>query len=1101
MIPTGNYQNLINKLDEFIKKYYLNKIIRGAACLVALFLLGYLAIILAEYYGYFGVITKNIVFYGFATTILLAAYFWLAKPILKYIKISKTINYEQASVIIGQHFPDIKDRLLNTLQLNNQLHNKEDNSLLEASIHQKITTLSPFKFADAVTLSENKKYAKYVFPPLVVLLIIALVAPSIIKEGTYRIVNHNQAFEKPAPFTFSVENSQLSIAQGDDIALKIKIEGKTVPQDVYVEDGTNSFKADKINASKFTHQFRNLQNSKTFRLFALGYYSKPFHIVVNKKPAISSFAIEVKFPLYTQKRNQTLQNPGDIQVPAGTVLTWKIKTDNSNILNFIWGKRGKIALKSNNNQFSYTQRIVSNTTYSLLPQSPTVSNADALSYTITCIADQYPTITVTEIPDSLNNKVIYFKGNVGDDYGFTQLTFNTKISKSTTKGNIGLVKKIRLPVAKNAVQDNFFYAWELSKTGAQPGDEIEYYFSITDNDAVNGPKTTKSPTMVFKFMDKDAAIAQIENTTQALNKKMQTAGKQAKQIQQAAQKLSEELLSKTSMDADDKKQAEELIEKQKQLENLLRDIEKTAQKNLIEQKNTNPDNRALLEKQKQIQNLFENVLDDKTKKLLENLQKLIDQNNKNQLKDGLQQMKADNKALEKEFDRMLELYKQLAFDQKLDNTKQKLQELAKKQEELSKQNTPNEQLKNQQDINKQFDEVKKDLKDLEQKSKETENNDFKNPEKEQKEIEKEMAGAEESLKQKQAKSAAKQQKEAAQKMTQLAQKLSEMQSEMESQESNINAQALRLLLKNLLKASFDQENLLMATRKTDVNDAQFVQLGKRQKNIASNLKTIQDSLYSLSKRVPQISATVNKETQSINYQINKTLENITERLQAETLQSQQYTLTAINNLALMLSDALQQLQNAMQTAKSGKGKPKPGMQQLSKMQDALNKNMQKAKQQMEQQGGLKPGQKPGEGQGGQSSKEFSQMAQQQQMIREAMEELSKSGNKAGGLQKMVEEMKQTETDLVYKRISQEVMLRQQQIQTKLLEAAKAEREKEQDTQKQSTAAKEYAPNFNLQWQQFQQQKNNDIEYYKTISPALNYFYKSKVATYYKNLKP
>ncbi len=1101
MTPTGNYQKLINKLDAFIKKYYLNKIIRGTACLVALFLLGYLAIIVAEYYGYFGIITKNIVFYGFSIIILLAAYFWLVKPILKYIKIGKTIGYEQASIIIGQHFPDIKDRLLNTLQLNSQLNDKADNSLLEASIHQKTNSLSPFKFADAVALGENKKYAKYVVPPLMVLLLIALLAPSIIKDGTYRIVNHNQAFEKPAPFTFKLENSQLSIAQGDDIDLKIKIEGQTVPQDVYIEDGANSFKTNKINASKFAYRFRNIQNSKTFRLFALGYYSKPYHIVVNKKPAISSFSVEIKYPIYTRKQNQKLQNPSDIQVPAGTVLTWAIKTENSNKLNFTLGKTHSIILKSNNNQFGHSQRIMANSVYSMAPQNPTLTHADALSYTITCITDQYPTISVTEMPDSLNNKIIYFKGNLGDDYGFTHLSFNTKISKSTIKGNIGLVKKISLAVAKNAVQDNFFYAWELNKLGAQPGDEIEYYFTITDNDAVNGPKTTQSPTMVFKFMDKNAAIAQIENTTQSLNKKMQSAGKQAKQIQQAAQKLSEELLSKTSMDADDKKQAEDLIEKQKLLENLLRDIEKTAQKNLIEQKNNNPDNQTLLDKQKQIQNLFENVLDDKTKKLLENLQKLLDQNNKNELKNGLQQMKADNKALEKEFDRILELYKQLAFDQKLDNTLQKLKDLAKKQEELSEQNNSKEPLKNQQDINKQFDEVKKDLNELEQKSKETENNDFKNPEKEQKEIEKEMAGAEENLKQKQAKAAAKQQKDAAQKMNQLAQKLSEMQNEMQSQESNINAQALRLLLKNLLKASFDQENLLITTRKTDVNDAQFTQLGKSQKNIASNLKTIQDSLYSLSKRVPQISATVNKETQNINYQINKTLQNITERQQAETMQSQQYTLTAINNLALMLSDALQQLQNAMQSA-SGKGKPKPGgMQQLSKMQDALNKNMQKAKQEMEQQGGLKPDKKPGEGQGGQSGKAFSQMAQQQQMIREAMEQLSKNGNKTGELQKMVEEMKQTETDLVYKRITQEVLLRQQQIQSKLLEAAKAEREKEQDTQKQSTAAKDYAPNFNLQWQQFQQQKTNDVEYYKTISPTLNYFYKNKVATYYKNLKP
>jgi hypothetical protein len=252
--------------------------------------------------------------------------------------------------------------------------------------------------------------------------------------------------------------------------------------------------------------------------------------------------------------------------------------------------------------------------------------------------------------------------------------------------------------------------------------------------------------------------------------------------------------------------------------------------------------------------------------------------------------------------------------------------------------------------------------------------------------------------------------------------------------------------------------------------------------------------------VPQITVAVNKETQNINYQLSKTLAYITERKQAETLQCQQYVLTAINNLALMLSDALQNMQNAMGKGKSGKGKPKPNMQQLSKMQDELNKNMQNAKQQLDKQGGLKPGDKPGQQQGGLGSKAFSEMAQQQQMIREAIESLNKEGgNMPGGLEKTLLNMQQTETDLVYKRITQNVLTRQQEIQTKLLEAATAEREREQDTKKESTAAKEFMPNYNTRWLQYQKQKTADLEIIKSISPKLNLFYKQKINTYYKNI--
>ena len=122
------------------------------------------------------------------------------------------------------------------------------------------------------------------------------------------------------------------------------------------------------------------------------------------------------------------------------------------------------------------------------------------------------------------------------------------------------------------------------------------------------------------------------------------------------------------------------------------------------------------------------------------------------------------------------------------------------------------------------------------------------------------------------------------------------------------------------------------------------------------------------------------------------------------------------------------------------------------------------------------------------------------MIREAIENLNKEGFKMpGGLEKTIENMQQTETELVYKKISQEVLNRQQQIQTKLLEAATAEREREQDTKRESTAAKEFMPNYHAKWQQYQKQKNADLEILKSISPVLSPFYKQKLNYYYKHL--
>jgi hypothetical protein len=202
----------------------------------------------------------------------------------------------------------------------------------------------------------------------------------------------------------------------------------------------------------------------------------------------------------------------------------------------------------------------------------------------------------------------------------------------------------------------------------------------------------------------------------------------------------------------------------------------------------------------------------------------------------------------------------------------------------------------------------------------------------------------------------------------------------------------------------------------------------------------------------------------------------------------------------MLSEALKQLQDAMKNAQSGgKGKPKPGLSQLSEMQKELNKNMQKAKEQMEQQG-IKPGQKGKSG----MSEQMAKMAQQQQMIRQALQEISNNLNKdgqgkLGNLEKIMKEMEQTELDLVNKRITQEALIRQQEIQTRLLEAEKAEREREQDTKRESKAAKNFTPNYNLILEEYQKQRAKEVEQIKTMPPTLNYFYKSKISEYFKKL--
>jgi chromosome segregation ATPase len=270
----------------------------------------------------------------------------------------------------------------------------------------------------------------------------------------------------------------------------------------------------------------------------------------------------------------------------------------------------------------------------------------------------------------------------------------------------------------------------------------------------------------------------------------------------------------------------------------------------------------------------------------------------------------------------------LEFDQKLSSTIEKLKDLSEKQEDLSKKTESKssnpEALKQQQEqLKKEFDEVKKDLNELEKKNEDLEQkNNFQNPEKEQEQIEQQQNESSKNLDKQDKKKAAENQKNAAEQMDKLAEKMQDMQEESEMQEMQVNMQNLREILSNLLTSSFDQEKVMQSLRTTSLNDPNYVRLTQKQKEVKDNLKMVQDSLYSLSRQVPQIESVINKEIQTINTNIDLALQHLAERKTFDANRSQQYAMTSINNLALMLSEVESDIKKAMKSAKQGKGKGK-----------------------------------------------------------------------------------------------------------------------------------------------------------------------------------
>jgi hypothetical protein len=1101
MTPAENYDLLIEKINTFIRKYHYNNLLRGLIFLGAGLFSAYVVITLGEYFGNFNTLLRTILFYFFIVLNLGLIVWLVLPPLLAQLKLGKTLTHDQAAEIIGRHFNDVHDKLLNTLQLKKQAtENAEHRELIEASINQKIETLRPVSFPSAVNIRENSKYLKWVIPPAAIICIIAFAAPSVLTESTKRLIRHNEYFAPVAPFQFVLLNKNLSAVQGEDYKLDLKLTGDKLPGDVYVETANTTFKLDKDNISRFHYLFTNLQQNTTFRLSGNGFTSVPYQIKVNLKPVLLHFDAELNYPAYLHKKNETVANAGDLTLPAGTTVNWKFHTQNTTALLFKIDGSNKTIQPSNNDLFEHHEQILKSTAYNVSPLNNAVKRSDSASYRINVVDDEAPAIEVQEKPDSVSMKAFYFNGRIQDDHGFSSLTFHYKtVGKGSERS---VTKAVKADLA--ATQSDFFYFWNLKELGIKPGDAVVYYFEVADNDGVAGPKTARTPERTLNLPDAAQLAEELNAGSQAVKEKMQSAVKLAAQIEKSAQKLNQSLLDKNNLSFDEKKQVEELLQKRKDLEDLVKDIQDDNKKNLYNRQENQKQTQELMDLQKQIENLFNNVLDDKTKELLQKLQQLLQENQKDSTRDELSKMQMDNKSLKKELDRILELYKKLDFEQKLNQNINQLNQLADDQKKLADQTqkagNSDKDLQQQQKLNEQFDNIKKSLDDLQKENEKNGNKqDFKNPESEKQAIDEQMDKSSNALKKNERQQASKSQQQAAKQMKQLADKMQSDEAEGQESQNAVDARQLRELLKSLVNSSFTQEKIMQSLRVTNPTDPAYVTLAQKQKDVKDNLKTAEDSLYSLSRRIPQIQSTVNKEITGINAQIDQALENLGERKTAEANRNQQFAMTSMNNLALMLSEALDQLQK--QQNKSGKGKGKqPSLSQLSKMQQQLNQNMQKARDQMQKMGN------PQQGKSGQQgmSEQFAKMAREQQMIRQSLQQINKDNNKdgtngLGNLDKISKEMEQTENDLVNKKITNEALKRQQQIQSRLLEAEKAEQEREQDQKRESRAASNMPPGYIKALQNYEQVKTKQTEQIRTVPAALNLYYKQKIKYYFDQL--
>lgn len=1080
-----NYKQIRKKLEAFIRKFYLNKLLKGVILFFAIGLLYFLVVLAIEHFLWLDTASRTFLFWIFVgVEVILLGYFILI-PLAKLFKFSEGIDDEEASKIIGTHFSEVNDKLLNVLQLKKD---SQESELLLAGIEQKSAELHKVPFTRAVDYKENSKYLKYALFPLILILGL-LVSGNInlVAAPLDRLAKHNIAFEAPAPFRFLILNDSLKARENTDYIILIKTEGNITPEKPEISYNGQTYFLKQIAPGNFEYTFKRLQNDVNFRLSANGISSKEYKVETLKVPKLLDFIMKLEYPNYIGKVNDSLSGTGNVNVPEGTKITWNFNTRNTDILNFST-KDSLVKLSKENTDFQYSQAIYSRLDYRVSTSNSAIKNFEALDYSVRVTADEYPEMEIQQKLDSIDSSTQYFYGKISDDYGLNRLNLVYYIENKEDS-----LKKKEIAISKAAF-DEFHFTFP-GNLDLEPGETYNFYFQLWDNDGINGSKSTKSSTFSFRRRTADEIEEEkLKQQGESINNLSESL-RHIKSSEQELNELKQLQKENENLDYNHRKKLENFIQRQKQQSEMMRSYSEKLKKSFQkEQDELNSDSLEKEELKRRLDKIEERLKESEA--LLEELQEIADKINREELGEKLEELSKRNQSEERNLEQLLELTKRYYVEEKLQKLSRDLDVLSEKQNELS-ENSDEESLIKQEEISKAFEEFQEEMNQLEK-----DNNELRKPTElprddvDEESIKNELNDAEENLKKGDPQKAKEKQKNAAQQMKEMSQKMLQSSMQQSGEELKADIETLRQILDNLVTFSFQQEELLEDFSKIEMNNPGYAAKLRRQSDLRENFRHIDDSLYSLALSNPMITENITKGLTDIEFDIDKSLERLAENELPQGTASQQYVVTGTNDLAYMLSEILSIMQQQA-NPKMGKGEGKDSefqLQDIMKKQQEINKEFQEKGEQ--QKGKQEDGEKPGEGMGEGEMEELFEIYKEQQELRQHMQEFNEKDGSEKGRQ-IEEQMKDVEEQLLDKGFDPENLQKLQNLEHELMEFEYAKLQQGENNKRESDTNLQEFDNTTKDQSIKAKEYFNSIEILNRQSLPLREIYKQKVKTYFE----
>lgn len=909
---------------------------------------------------------------------------------------------------------------------------------------------------------------------LLVLLLIALFNPALLSNATQRIVAPRAVAAVSHRANIHASPGNITVLAGSDVTVKGLDLGRTVSdvsisfnlaEDFWKTEPTTGVAGEGA-FDRYEYTFKDLRHTVSYYFQADDYKSDTYTITVVHEPLLTDLRIELTPPSYTGAAPTILEdNGGNVQALEGTAV--KITGRSNNPLAAAWvkfGKEDERAIDHEGDTVSFTFTALKDGHYSvLLEDSLGFRTRDPLAYSIEVFQDNPPTVDLLEPgADTVlprNQQIdIGFVGS--DDYGVNTAAIYFRKSGESEFRRIG----IALNEQRSKKEIATAYRWDLSDITLFPGNAIEYFVQVADNNVVTGPGVARSevyritmPTMA-ELYDRARKEEAVRNDT------MESAIKDSEELSERLEKIAREYLKTEKMEWAQKKDLDKAIEKQKSIEEKLSDIKQSLDKTLDELSENEMTSQEIGEKLEEIRELLDDIESDELRKYMEELRSAVEKLDPEDIKKALENLEINTDKMLEQLERTANLLRQIQKEQQMESLVRKSQDLMDKQKELAEETADTEAsdkeqmdelAERQDDLAQQADEMQKEMGDL---SEQMQADDPQVSEQMQQMSEQmkqdgpqeNMRNASQKMQGQQKQQAMQQQQEAMDKMISLFQNLNQAQMQMQANQGQRMAANFQKFAQQTLELSFRQEELSKKLREHGALDEEGDTQGLAHEQM-SYLRATEKVTNGITKMAGN--------SLLISDPLMRALGDALERMQNSVLfleQNKSFMSTAhatnavesLNEATIEMLTSAKQCSQGQPSASSGQQSAQMLMQQMiPQQQEVLRQTQEMLRMEM-----------AGEALRQQRQAQLDRLAAQQRTLQELAEKIEKDmkGNKdiLGKLDRTAKEMEAVAKSLERGDVNDELVTKEQRILSRLLDAQRSTHTRDFEKQRESMTADE-----------------------------------------------